>query len=409
MYIFRIVPVKSEEEYVSVYTPENNSIVKVSKDVYELLVKLHEKYRNEKIDAEDEILTRLKSKNGYESLLKYRILNPNKYEITERYNAFKGKLAEVYLHVTQECNLRCTYCYAQNNLGKNMKMKFREAKKYIDILYAEGARKFNITGGEALINEDTPEIINYIKSLKGTMVCLLSNGTLFSKNIDVLRVCDSIIMSLDVNGAPNRKGLNYDKLVKDITGLDEVLKKKITIRSVISKGEEKYVEPMKKMANEWGMDYIFVPRLPNSPEEVNDIPNLKTVKFNDEYVDSMKMIKCGATTSELAIDWNGDVYPCQTLMKTEHNITNLNREDWKEVLESSKLTHEIRTAHVNNIEKCSSCDYKYMCGGGCRALSYNVYGEYNHCLEFFCESFMQTAIEKLKKVTFREGEMEHAV
>ena len=58
--------------------------------------------------------------------------------------------------VTDDCNLRCKYCYITHK-SSNKKMSFETAKKFIDILLSTDTMKYNeavileFIGGEPLI------------------------------------------------------------------------------------------------------------------------------------------------------------------------------------------------------------------------------------------------------------------
>ena len=160
---------------------------------------------------------------------------------------------------------------------------------------------------------------------------------------------------------------------------------------------------MRKRIEALGLSYITVPRLPNCSDDLAEFPDVSLIESPVELIDTLTMVRCGAATSILAVDWNGDVYPCQNLMHTEHLITNINSDLWYEDLMRSELRTTMRNAHVLNIDICKDCDVRFVCGGGCRALSYNVYQSYNHCLEFCCSHFKRYAYDKLNRIIYKRN------
>lgn len=51
----------------------------------------------------------------------------------------------------------------------------------------------------------------------------------------------------------------------------------------------------------------------------------------------------------------------------------------------------------NKIEECKDCLYKYICGGGCRAKAYCVYGQLDAYLKFECKYLKENCEHYLKK------------
>lgn len=80
---------------------------------------------------------------------------------------------------------------------------------------------------------------------------------------------------------------------------------------------------------------------------------------------------CGAGTNMIAIDVNGDLYPCEEMIgKPEFVIGNLTKDSLKESLDTHPLMHTLKTRHVEEIPECNTCTWKQMCHGGCVHKSY---------------------------------------
>ena len=404
MYISEFITIGRDGDFYKIYVPTYNSIVLVSERMYAMLTNLILKYGTEEIDDSDKDFCAVESAQGYSVLVKHNVITKHLGGLEERYRSFTPKLTTVYLHVTQECNLRCTYCYAKHNLGKNMMMSFLSATQYISQLYEKGVRNFVITGGEPLLNKDIEGIIDTIRSKNNTRVELLSNGTLLDDNYAILEKIDSCIISLDVGNSEHRRGISANEILYSLSKLPSNIKKKTSVRSVISKGEELLLPEMRGKIESLGLRYITIPRLPNCADDLTEFPDVELIDSPAELIDTLTMVRCGAATSILSIDWNGDVYPCQNLMHSEHFITNLNSHAWYEELTSCELRQTLNNAHVLNIEKCKNCSVRFVCGGGCRALSYNVYRNYDHCLEFYCDHFKRYAMDKLNRITYKYDE-----
>lgn len=125
---------------------------------------------------------------------------------------FPGKIcATIFL---KHCNLRCPYCY-NGTLAKGededdfvtleeLKHHLEKRKNILDALV--------ISGGEALLNENTPLIISFAKKL-GYKIKLDTNGTLPEKLEALLKnkETEPDFIALDIKTSPK----NYSKILPD--------------------------------------------------------------------------------------------------------------------------------------------------------------------------------------------------
>src|SRR5512144_1727449 len=74
-----------------------------------------------------------------------------------------GRLADVYLFVTNDCNLRCTHCYVSSgDYVPPREMATDEISGLIDQARDLGATRFLVTGGEPFMVRDIYDIIRRI-------------------------------------------------------------------------------------------------------------------------------------------------------------------------------------------------------------------------------------------------------
>lgn len=92
---------------------------------------------------------------------------------------------------TTGCNLRCNWCDTKYAYEEGEEMTFEEiiakAKEY-------PASNICLTGGEPLLQEETPALIQRLSD-EGYFICLETNG---SKSVEELPCLDSLLISLDV-------------------------------------------------------------------------------------------------------------------------------------------------------------------------------------------------------------------
>jgi radical SAM protein with 4Fe4S-binding SPASM domain len=329
-----------------------------------------------------------------------------KEDFGHRYNRISSeqKLKIAYLHVTQRCNLNCYYCYNKKNINtEREELSKNEWKMVIDRLYEEGVRTFVITGGEPTLRTDLDEILTAVPA--DCKVNILTNGTLLINEVKkIFQYADEVIVSLDSdiaeNNDKNRKNSVYYNVISNIKDLNEEQKKKLTVRTVITKHNANDIASLRMQMEKIGIRYITSGYLPNSSREWNEfIP--PEYEFSD--VTSMqKIIICGAGKSEIAIDSNGDVYPCQSLIKSDFCLGNIKSENWRQQMRE-KLQKKMPQTDINKIKKCKDCVYKYFCGNGCKAIIFNIYHQMDRCNDFFCEFYKQKAGTDIKNLFRREN------
>lgn len=75
---------------------------------------------------------------------------------------------------------------------------------------------------------------------------------------------------------------------------------------------------------------------------------------------------CPAAVEVLAVAPDGAVYPCSALVGRCEPSGKIGQEPLP-AIRSRMLGHAVAQFHVDRDEDCRSCDFRYFCGGGCRA------------------------------------------
>jgi len=409
-----------EQRYELVYNPHTHYILRLSNDACNLLKQIISLGSGTKfelkdfiVDSEDiKILKQL-----INDMLRFKFFFKTKKEFEEHSFFHKIKKMEekfniltVYIHLTQKCNLQCSYCYNKQNLNQWEELSKLEWFKIIDALKNMGVREFIFTGGEPLIRDDLFDILKYTKQ-EDNSIELLTNGTLLKdENVKVLKFVDQVIISLDtidkVSNDKHRKNSKNYNILDNLHNIPKEYSNKIVIRSVITKENQMYIEETKNyVENILGFQFTSIIFIPNNLNEVDLVPEIIIDDVDEEckMKFSNKIMNCGACSKEIAINSNGDIYPCQNLIKKEFLLTNILHENWLEELKNSYITKQFMQLDVRNIEKCKDCSLKFVCGGGCRAIAYNVYGDLNAHLEFFCDFLSKNAISRLKNIKFKSS------
>lgn len=130
----------------------------------------------------------------------------------------------VVWNMTKRCNLRCIHCYAraENETYRGNELSTDEGKQLIDNLADFGVPVILFSGGEPVLREDLPELIDYAVK-KGLRAVISTNGTLITeeKAKQFARYALSYVgISLDGTGKINDafRGTNgaYDLAIKGV-------------------------------------------------------------------------------------------------------------------------------------------------------------------------------------------------
>lgn len=334
---------------------------------------------------------------------------------TMRYKAKEIKL--VVLRLTNDCNLRCLYCYASGGDNKEV-MPWSVAKRAID--YAAGKSKsfkIQFTGGEPLLQFDLiKSIIKYVKGRKlNVLFQLQTNGTLIDATMARELKDNKLALGVSLDGMPaindklrpfadgkgstaaTIRGLQHLKAEGIKVGLTAVLSNKnilqlpelvelasylgniygisLDLFRPMGRGENNQVSPPDpNLLTEQILKTLHraeeLARLGGSPVRFREIERLKyQIKKSIKREDY-----CYATTGEsLAVTPRGEVYPCSSLADIpEFYMGNIMEKNFS-VEDGFKC---ISFLNSNNIKpsNCLSCPDNWLCGGGCLARRYAYTG-----------------------------------
>jgi radical SAM protein with 4Fe4S-binding SPASM domain len=315
----------------------------------------------------------------------------------------KQSLRIVHLKLTDDCNLRCKYCYAKSG-GKSNVLTFQElASLSSDISSLSPVVEYVLSGGEPLLHPHCLDFAELVKS-NGNEAHLLSNGTLIDeKNVArIAECCDLIKISLDgateKTHSVTRGANNFVKVTKAI----DLLKKHGANVLVAMTVTRRNLHEIPKLVERYGSLLTFQPffhagrgsshtDLALSGKEYYDAlyltPGVKPMGAIEKVLSRARtrgIFKCAIGDSEISISHNGDVFPCQMLDAPLFLAGNVHEAPLKDIYNKSKVLEEVRQLNVNSIRGCESCPVRLICGGACRARTFHENGEI-HISGDFCE------------------------
>ncbi len=309
---------------------------------------------------------------------------------------------QIYLLLTEKCNLRCSYCIRGNKNNNELSLE-----KLNSFLRTNDFSKDQVllTGGEPLLHENFQEIARICLD-KFKNVAVNTNGLLLGEDRIVKSPRIHYQISLDGSEIEhdNLRGKGtYEKVLANLKLLDQS-EISYNVASVINKSNYAEIRKLTPVLYELkNMKYWKIePQLPFGCGEqiqcvdvaewnhivdvfISKTPfRLKIKKlFNFSAIDkiskekreelkSRKLSNCGSCKQKVYIYPDLTVYPCTCLK--DFPLGNLEDDSLCSILNSEKA-QVFLDYKINPHSKCASCEYFDICKGGCIGCSYNIFGK----------------------------------
>jgi uncharacterized protein len=363
----------------------------------------------------------------------------------------------VVFNITDSCNLRCKYCYADSTKGKNMSFEVIERTLKL-VLDQTDLLNIQFTGnGEPLINYKVLiksfDLVNkYRAKGKKIKISLQTNGTLISKEIaHVLRKeVDRTIVSIDgpeeitndfrihtngegafnsiMNGiqilrdenVPHELSAtihNYDLfkpvcewLIENSTGM-------FAHNYIWAQGRGKlYKTNGISKQKKWAGDHIWLMNrlIEHNSTQPNKLINRTIRQFVTNLVSRKRISKChrsacGAGKELISVNAMGEIFPCHAMTTPPLKVGDLNELSHEDitVIHQNPMVESISKITVDNIEECRECEFKHVCGGTCCNDVYTRFKEMRTELPFECKYKKEFFIEIIKLISNDKHNLYH--
>jgi len=363
-------------------------------------------------------------------LIRHDILMRDNQEI--KLNFYQSDHLDVWLHVTNQCNLACKYCYIRKSKEYMGREVFVNSVDYIFRLIKIKKIKLltiKFSGGEALLRfSHLKRYYFYIKSkcdksgikLK---VIILSNGTIFSSEIASFIHENKINLMISLDGDKkyndsqryfkNKKG-SFDVVWKNIkrfrkNKINPMISITLTKDNII--GLPKFVNKLLKNDNLFSFNFVRDINKNNNGEINQDtkarfiyylkktykvieknLPNrsLLDVLSDRVYISSMKNHGCGAGINYVVINHKGQISFCH--MTQDHPYAQIIKNEKIKFLNNDLA---LKNCNVNHKKSCKNCIYKYICAGGCSLQTYYSIGKFNE-KSYYCEVYKRIIPQIIK-------------
>lgn len=292
----------------------------------------------------------------------------------------------IYLHITGNCNLKCSHCYSYKNDEKNFSNL--SANTILDITkQASGLhfQKIVFTGGEPLMHPEISAVLSGLSETKQkqplSKLVLRTNLAMPLSDSEIAlisEVFDKIVVSIDGSTEVHDKQRGKGAYLKTTTNLDKfsqkVIEKKFVVACSINQHlySDEELQKEKKAVSSLTekfpvKEFRFLPVLPLGRAENCALKRNEAEPISvSEWIERKYYFRtsCGLGQN-IMVGSNGETYPCHVLKhKNGESVGNVLREELAFIVEKSSFK-KLRNVTVNTMKKCRSCDMKYLCGGTC--------------------------------------------
>lgn len=301
----------------------------------------------------------------------------------------KGVPVAGSFELTPLCNLDCKMCYVHLNKDQMRGAQLLSADQWKDIMQQavdSGMMFARLTGGECLTYPGFKELYLFLRS-RGIEVSILSNGLLMdAEMVEFLKQNPPAAIQISVYGASDDAyervagSRMFSRVAENLRRLEEAkmpLSVAVTPNAYMSDGTEilnylhdngysyalnsGLMQPRedtgRSLHEAENASYAAMMRLQRehsggSFAEECDPESLPDPGGNEK--DSPLGVRCGAGRSNFAVDWQGNMRPCNTFPCEPENVFELGfREAWRRTNYTAN--------HYPRPVECEGCAFKEIC------------------------------------------------
>jgi radical SAM protein with 4Fe4S-binding SPASM domain len=326
------------------------------------------------------------------------------------------RLTAMHLHLTDRCNLECTYCLRDSSPRvpiRHPPERFVELFDYVKP-FVSHQLDLTFTGGEPLMYPGFAHVVE-AASDHGFRNLLYTNGILVNEARAqfIARHFAHIQVSLDGADAQahaQTRGNNADRVLRGIRLLAEA-GAPVTVQVTVSTSNRDSASRVRSVLPE-GVQVRYTPVMPHGRGAYVQelfLTNDEFVTFSRsiadkgagavEYQPGMPTRSCYAGLSNLSISDSGDAYPCHLFHRPEFRFGNVFHDRFEDIFFGEPIRSYVAGMDVTrNNPVCAGCEVRYLCGGGCKANTLAVTGDW-HGVDMWCGYLKTTIFESLFRST----------
>lgn len=365
------------------------------------------------------VILKKKYKNVKKSVIIHKInqLLTNQIIYTETPVVYNPKSTKkslgVWFHITNQCNLRCTYCFINKTPEA---MSLNKGKEVIKKIIFDAKRSLfmevviNFAGGEPLLEYNKIlQLIDYGNKMGnkfniGVQYFITTNGILITKSVAETLKSKDVTVSLSLDGVgkyhnKHRKFTNgmdsYNYVKKGVQILRET-KAKYGINITITADNVGHMPWLTNYCLKHNIRFTYGLHKKTSPLDfTKDASNESLIKFLGK---SIKMIennppryeflnsifdvysfkpqhKCSVGHSYITVKQNGKLAPCPLIINRE--IGSINDDNIvTTMIQKGDFINDKGGLTVEKKANCKTCKWKHVCFGGCPIHTFQVKKSY---------------------------------
>lgn len=308
---------------------------------------------------------------------------------------------KVDMALTYGCNNECPHCYNEADRLSMPSLPLGDWYEVIDKIYSIGVPHLILTGGEATLYPELPEIINYADS-KGMVVGLNTNGRHIAHKPYLEKIINAGINHIQITLGSHipevhNAMMGTESFSQTVKGIQTAVEEKVHVitNTTLMRTNMNHIEDTIDFLYDLGIRTFAMNGMiysgggfehPTAIPEDEMSPLLVRVRDHSRDL-GMRFLwytpteycrlspieleigakRCNAGEYSLCIEPNGDVLPCQSYYVSAGNILNDPWENiWQSELFQSFRNREDDPKLAGLPEKCWTCPDISLCGGGCR-------------------------------------------
>lgn len=310
----------------------------------------------------------------------------------------KYSLDRIKVLVTSACNSNCTHCF--RNKDKNTYSLSKEKLiEIVDYGISNGCREFSFSGGEFFTHEFAYGLIEYCLS-KDVYVSILTNALEFDcAFFSRIEKKDFISFQISIDGMEYQHDLRrgqgaYRRTIENVQFLYS-LGYSIAAKMVLDK--HNYTDFVDVLQLPWFHNILVLPVADFDGTNDSSVMANDTQEYEEAVVHIYRHLSvlqqnqygCDCFPHELAIKYNGEVFPCTEAR--EHDVFSMGNITDRS-LDDVIQTYEINCCEKLNcqeyvVEQCGDCPSKRLCKQGCRLRALRYHGDLRMSDPFNCRIY----------------------
>jgi uncharacterized protein len=338
--------------------------------------------------------------------------------VTANIKSTDGELTALtaWLHVTNDCNLRCAYCYVDKTPDK---MALEQGYRAVNAVFRSAIKqnfrhiKLKYAGGEATMNFPTVLALHrYAQQLAAQRDLeldgvVLSNGVAISDRMIVAMQEMGLRLMISLDGV----GAYHDGQRPFVNGhgsfyllertLDRLARHQLTpsISITISQHNLNGLPELVSYVLERNLPFVFnffrdnancgsagadlryeedqlIEAMLSAFKVIEENPppySLLGNLLDLAHLDNAHDHTCGVGRSYMVINHQGSVAKCH--MALDETVGSITDDDPLQLIQLDQIG--IQNLPVSEKEGCRTCEWRNWCAGGCPALTYRVTGRYD--------------------------------